>query len=394
MEIKVYQGAGEIGGTIAGISCGGTRILVDFGRPLTGAGQKASPRIEEPYDAIVFTHNHRDHTDLIADASETMPLYMGKTAKALLLASQSHKGGSAAELGRIRRIKTYEDGVAFSVGSLRITPILTDHSAFDSYMLLIEGSGKRILHTGDFRTHGIKGGLVHSSLLPLTGTVDAMITEGTNLSFDNPVTVSEYHLADAAGLLLQRYPYVFVQCGALDMDRLAAFHLASRGRRFCCDPYQMSLLELVRQSAAAKAFPAYRFDRARVWMDGAAVASDGGRSLDPRPFCMMVRAGRGFRQIMEPYIKTAPEKTLFIYSMSEGYLKGHLSEIQKLTKGVRYAVKLHTSGHASEAALRLMAEIVSPQVLIPVHTKREEGLAACFPEQRVLRLKDGDSQVV
>lgn len=30
---------------------------------------------------------------------------------------------------------------------MKITPIRTDHSAFDSYMFLIEADGKRILHT-------------------------------------------------------------------------------------------------------------------------------------------------------------------------------------------------------------------------------------------------------
>ena len=106
---------------------------------------------------------------------------------------------------------------------------------------------------------------------------------------------------------------------------------------------------------------------------------------------MAVRNGSAFRKIIEPYAKNAPEKTLFIYSMSEGYLKEHLSDVQKLTKGLRYAVKIHTSGHGSAEALRLAAEMVSPKLLIPVHTKKEEGLEACFPNQRILRLADGES---
>lgn len=387
MEIKIYQGAREIGGVITGVSCGAARILIDFGRPLTGpaaSGGRDQVRIDEPYDALIFTHYHRDHTDLIEYVAENVPLYMGKTAKELFLAAQRHKDPDSPAVKRIEGIIPYEDGVPFETGGMRITPILTDHSAFDSYMLLIEGDGRRVLHTGDFRLHGLKGNLVLPSLSPLTGTVDAMITEGTNLSFKAPVTVSEYHLADASGLLMQRFPYVFVQCGALDIDRLAVFHMASQGRRFCCDPYQMSLLEIVRRSGSAGSCLAYGFDRARVWMDG-------GKEPDTEPFCMAVRNGSAFRKIIEPYAKNAPEKTLFIYSMSEGYLKEHLSDVQKLTKGLRYAVKIHTSGHGSAEALRLAAEMVSPKLLIPVHTKKEEGLEACFPNQRILRLTDGES---
>lgn len=388
MEIKIYQGAEEIGGSIVGVSCGGTRILIDFGSPLTGAGagRRDSLRITEPYDAVIFTHYHRDHTDLLPYAAQHIPLYMGRWAKALFLAAERHKDPDGEMAARIETMRIYEDGKAFDVGALRITPILTDHSAFDSYMLLIEGGGKRILHTGDFRLHGIKGDLVLPSLAPLSGTVDVMITEGTNLSYKAPGTVSEYHLADATGLLMQRFPYVFVQCGALDIDRLAVFYMASRGRRFCCDPYQMSLLELVRRSGAAQRYPAYGFDQARVWMDGSGDAGE--------PFCMAVRTGSGFRQIMEPYVKAAPEKTLFIYSMSEGYLKEHLPEVQKLTKGLRYAVKIHTSGHASSEALHLAAETVSPKVLIPVHTKEGQALADGTLHAQILRLLDGESCAV
>lgn len=391
MEIKIYQGASEIGGSITGISCGEKRILVDFGRPLTGAGRRDKVCITDPYDAIIFTHYHRDHTDLMTYAAENIPMYIGKTAKALFLAAQNHRDPEGELARRIEALKEYEDGKPFDVGSLRITPILTDHSAFDSYMLLIEGDGKRVLHTGDFRLHGIKGDLVPPSLAPLENTVDVMITEGTNLSFKNPVTVSEYHLADAAGLLLQRFPYVFVQCGALDIDRLAAFHMASRGRRFCCDPYQMSLLEIVRQSSVARKYPAYSFERARVWMDGIVVSSD---SAGTEPFCMAVRTGSDFRKIIEPYAKAAPEKTLFVYSMSEGYLKEHLADVQKLTRGLRYAVKVHTSGHASTEALRLAAETVRPQVLIPIHTKNAAGLDLELPNTRILHLEDGERREV
>ncbi len=46
-------------------------------------------------------------------------------------------------------------------------------------MLLIEADGKQVLHTGDFRTHGVrKGEMVIPRLAKLRGLVDVMITEG------------------------------------------------------------------------------------------------------------------------------------------------------------------------------------------------------------------------
>jgi len=43
----------------------------------------------------------------------------------------------------------------FKTGKIQVTPIMTDHSAMDAYMFLVEVEGKKILFTGDFRDHGI-----------------------------------------------------------------------------------------------------------------------------------------------------------------------------------------------------------------------------------------------
>ena len=38
-------------------------------------------------------------------------------------------------------------------------PLLVDHSAYNSFMFLIEADGKKVLYTGDYRNHGYKGKL-------------------------------------------------------------------------------------------------------------------------------------------------------------------------------------------------------------------------------------------
>ena len=64
--------------------------------------------------------------------------------------------------------------------ALRVVPYLCDHSAFDSYMLLVEGGGQSLLYTGDFRGHGRKSYGALLQLLP--EQVDFLVCEGTNLS--------------------------------------------------------------------------------------------------------------------------------------------------------------------------------------------------------------------
>ena len=348
MKIKIYRGTHQIGGCITEITTEKTRIIIDFGTVLpyrNGKMPKENLVIEgvtyighRNCDGILFTHYHGDHTGLLDKAIKGIPMYMGKAAKKIFLLSQAHKNSDS--VARIEQIREYEDGKSFSIGDIKITPILTDHSAFDAYMLLIEADGKQVLHTGDFRTHGVKGEMVIPRLAKLRGLVDVMITEGTNLSYTNPVVTSEYLLAEAAETLMERYPYVFVMCGATDIDRLAAFHKASeRKNLFLCDAYQMSLLETAAEYGAALT-DFYRFDRTRVYFEEMEGVKDG--------FCMAVRNEKDFSEIMKPYREKHNEQTLIIYAMSEGYLSKHHQAIEKLTSGFRYIIKLHTSGHASE----------------------------------------------
>ena len=76
----------------------------------------------------------------------------------------------------------------FAIGPFTVTPFLTDHSAFDAYMLLVEGAGRRILYTGDFRRHGRKSVLVDRILKNPPPNIDVLVTEGANLGSNKPVT--------------------------------------------------------------------------------------------------------------------------------------------------------------------------------------------------------------
>lgn len=394
MKIKIYRGTHQIGGCITEITTEKTRIIIDFGTVLPyidGKMPEENLVIEgvtylghRKCDAILFTHYHSDHTGLMGKVIKGIPMYMGKAAKKVFLLSQAHKDSDL--VSRIVQINEYEDGTSFSVGDIRITPILTDHSAFDAYMLLIEADGKRVLHTGDFRTHGIKGKMVVPRLARLRGTIDVMITEGTNLSYTNPVVTSEHLLMEAAEILMERYRYIFVLCGATDIDRLAVFHKASERKKvFLCDAYQMSLLETAAEFGTSLS-DFYGFGNARVYYEDMDGLQDG--------FCMAVRSGKGFAEIMRLYREKYNEKSLVIYSMSEGYLDRHRQAIEKLTNGFRYIIKLHTSGHASEEAIWETANTVSAKKIIPIHTENPEKIRVGALQDRVVYLKDDEEFTV
>ena len=116
--------------------------------------------ISKKCDAVLITHYHCDHIGEYMQVRPDIPIYIGEQAKDIFTIFQNKmKDTGVTEItqeyvDRIETFKTFKQGVPFEIGDMKITPIRTDHSAFDSYMFLIEADGKRILHTGDFRTHG------------------------------------------------------------------------------------------------------------------------------------------------------------------------------------------------------------------------------------------------
>ncbi len=384
MKIKIYRGTHQIGGCVVGVSTEHTRILIDMGKQMADTeGNTPLERlsIDEPYDAVIFTHYHSDHIGLMEYIAPNIPLYIGKTAREIFMAVKEQEGSPLTE--RIKAMHTYEDGKPFSIGDLHITPLLADHSAFDAYMLVIEGDGKKLLHTGDFRLHGLKGQRTAEKFDRYRNQVDLLITEGTNLSYKNPITTEERKLEEAARVIMERFPYTFVLCSPTDFDRLSVFYRAAESKgSFFCDAYQMKLFEILRKSGS-DIDGLYDFSRAKVYLEDLKEKDDG--------FCMTVRNQKAFQSVIKPYLEKGEESCLFISSVPEGYLRKHQSAVEKLAAGFRYRIKLHTSGHASSEALWEAVRRLQPKKIIPVHTEKPEKIRLGAFQSSVLFLEDGDS---
>ena len=153
MKITIHRGQRQIGGNIIEISSEKARIVLDFGEELDFGKDKNETSIEVDSlisemgeaDAVLVTHYHLDHIGLIHRLPERIPVYMGKTAHDIFKAANDY---SDRELDF--SVSYYKDKVPFTKKDLRIIPFLCDHSAFDSYMILIESGGESVLYTGDF----------------------------------------------------------------------------------------------------------------------------------------------------------------------------------------------------------------------------------------------------
>lgn len=392
LNIIIYRGTHQIGGCVTEISTVKTRLIIDFGKELpdenniknhntlmiNGVSKKDKT---QKCDGVLFTHYHDDHMGLIDEIISGVPLYMGEASKEIYYANENHK--RTVPLDTIKKISTFKNGERFLIGDIYVTPIMVDHSAFDAYMFLIEAEGKKVLHTGDYRGHGIKGYSLLSDLKRNAGVVDVVITEGTTLSKPKQIIKTEKELEETASFLLNQYKYVFVICSPTNIDRISSFlDATSKSKYFICDSYQMEILDIARKYGSIYSSN-YKF--ANV------IQLNKDLEIEKRGFTMMVRANRKFERIMENYKNNFQESTLVIYSMWSRYLKKAESSANKLLKGFKYVVKLHTGGHGSVDFIEQVCSALQPTTaVIPIHTEKPENIKLGKYQNKLVLLNDGE----
>ena len=390
MKLCIHRGTHQIGGIAAEIATETTRILIDMGDELSLDLGFVSAPLHIPgvtdangrCDAVLFTHYHGDHTGQMLRIRLEIPLYAVALAKDIMRLSSAHSWKKDEALcKRIETIRTFSAGVPFLIGDIQITPFSIDHSAADSYLFLIEADGKRVLYTGDFRLHGVRGKTMDKILDRRIGKVDAIITEGTTVSRTDGKTVTEWELQARVKGFLQRYKYVFVLCATTNLDRIFALARAvPRGKYCICDDYQKTLAETVSKHwSGISSF--YEMPKLLSFKHHppARFAELGG--------LMFVRANSRFEAIIRQY---DPAQSILLYSMWDGYRTKPGSTIPDFLALTGTWETLHTSGHASPEDLRHVIEKADPQLVIPMHTDAPQKMQALCPDRTVVLLKDGE----
>ena len=138
MEIIIHRGTHQIGGCATEIRTSQSRIIIDFGEELDSQ-KNINIQIDGvtndkiKCDAVLFTHYHNDHVGLLNIINDKVRLFIGKLSKEILLISKNK-----FNFIRLQRMETFEGGKPFTIGDIKITPIMVDHSAFDAHIFLIE----------------------------------------------------------------------------------------------------------------------------------------------------------------------------------------------------------------------------------------------------------------
>jgi len=409
LTLTVHRGTRQIGGCCIEIAHpAGDRIILDAGRPLD-APEGATGLLPASLDltrpaTILISHPHQDHWGLIEELPPNWPIWTGSGSAKLIAIT--------ADITRqklTRAIHTWHSrSRPIAIGSFTITPILTDHSAFDAYMLLVESAGKRILYTGDFRRHGRKSVLVDRMMANPPPHIDVLVTEGTNLGQDKPVTTEDELELEFVELFKRTKGRVFVAWSAQNIDRTVTLYRAAKrtSRTLVIDLYTADVLDRI---SAGTRVPRAGFPNLKVVVTRALrrfyrkvgrddfvvkMAPHGlaARHLVRDRQVIMLR-----RSLIADYQSAGVIPTpddAFNFSMWHGYLsEPDIAEVLEWCRaaGAELAY-IHTSGHASPADLRAFAAAICPRVTVPVHGVKWDEESQGFGTIR--RLADGEPMVI
>ena len=380
MNIIIHRGTHQIGGSAIEISTVSTRIMLDVGNELS-LDEKYTPinlaidgvtKGKPDCDGIVISHYHMDHLGQLTSALSEIPLYMGELSKeiAIIGAEYQDRGLYLRLLGS----NTFRGGDVFSIGDIRIRPLVIDHSAADSYMFVIEAEGKRVLYTGDFRMHGLRHHVLDKLVNTYIGEVDVLITEGTSLSRDADDCISEATVLDDISSYIQDGKYAFVMCSSKNIDRIMGiWQNMPTDKVLICDAYQKRILDTVVNNVYYESSLYRRHDSPLVLDKGKypKYYMDNG-------FVCLVRATENHIS----HIKEFPKDDVrIIYSMWTGYIEENLVLKNLLDTYPSYIC--HASGHVSKDDLIKFIELVNPDAIIPVHTDNPERLEKLVPHRNV-----------
>lgn len=429
-EIKIHRG-NQIGGCITEIRTEKTRILIDFGEELPGSKNEEKfefPWEERPVDAVFFTHYHGDHIGRFAEACQHTDVYMSELSREVLVNIHGYLAANLPKLAKWKpeeaqlredaeehrkalnilngeRVHTFRPQEketkkeTIPIGDICVTPVWVDHSAADACMFLIDTRDKRILHTGDFRGHGIQGEDGKAmcdavSRMREERTIDVLITEGTMMSRRDEKPYSEEDLFQSADRLLQEHKQVFLIISSTNLDSIQTFYwAAAKWNRpvYVYNGYFKSQLETLGKYASQRWDMPAMEDVEQIKAQSPDQLKDG--------FVAITKANEMGTELVKQFGGSHPA---VVYSMWPGYylrkLDTALCDFVEGCKKEHFPVypltdnsywPLHTSGHASPELIEQVINAAEPRELFPIHTEDAWGfLYLDIPEELKEALRD------
>jgi ribonuclease J len=346
---------------------------------------------------VIISHPHQDHYGLIGRLASATPILIGAAAQRILESANLFTCGQVSFSNVIHLANEQPVGI----GPFTVTPYLIDHSAFDSYCLLLEADGARLFYTGDLRAHGRKGSLFQRLIANPPPSVDVLLMEGSTLGRANTDvgfrTESDIEI-EMVQLFQQMRDLALVWCSGQNIDRLVTVFRAClrTGKQFIVDMYTAEVLRATENPS----IPQADWDQIRVFLP----MSQKMRIIREKTFDLANRYRR--KRIFPEELKAAAPKSVMlfrpsmmrdletadclkgaglIYSLWDGYLRepGIKPFLDRLDKCGIPIVKCHTSGHASAKDLQTLRKAFSGAVVVPIHTEHPDRYAELFGKAQV-----------
>lgn len=402
MKVKIIKGTNQIGGCITEITCNNTRIIIDYGEDLEDNTipfeLDGLTKEESIYDAVFITHSHGDHIGLIDLINEDIPVYVEEKSLEIhnLTCDFTNKERVSRKINtfKINNIDDQER-VVFQNEDLKVSFYIGDHSSYNSVMYLIEGEGKKILHTGDFRMHGRRRYAFIKSLNKI-GKVDLLITEGTTLTRGNNRFKTEDELKEEAVNVMKQYDQVFIMQSSTNIDRLVSFIKAGllTNHKVVLDLFSRYVIEkanlpIVVDNKNIFTWIPSKYKYKPEWFKEEYMNIEKSSKFFPN-YVMFVK------ESMISDIKLLKEKgslknACLIYSMWNGYIEKSESLRKFLDECYNMGItilNIHTSGHADKTAMTRLNKICNPDKTIIIHTEDKTSGLDIF--NNVIDLKDNE----
>ncbi len=410
-ELKVLQGAEQIGGNIILINGNKSRIFLDFGIPLTDTNGNPADisinnastdtpslvgevMIEGLKDTIVLiSHAHPDHYGLLRYLDKNIPIYTSEITKKLIETSSKIL---YEDMFEDLNLVTITEPIETEEFIIECFPVNHSIGGASSFMITDKSSGKKILYSGDLRCHGLSANDFGMNC----NNADYMILEGTTLSRSDTNTKTEQDVEAEMNKVFKEDKLSIVCCSPLNQDRFLSVYNAAKNqdKTLVIDPYTALVLETYKNDS----FPQYNSENIKVY------CADHPQTKKVFEDCKNLRFGRN-KISLEDIIKE-PQKYVIKHNakISEyilqkmnfedinviySYWEGYLNKPNFWSKYRKYLKLIHTSGHIYEQDLISLVNKLNPKHIIPVHTLSNDRFKELFGEMgnKVLELHNGET---
>jgi len=412
MNLTIHRGAKEIGGTCIELQSRNSTIVIDFGLPLVDENREQFnaekiknkskeqliednilPDIHGLYsdeqctvDGILLSHSHQDHYGLLSFINPEIPIYLSEGCKELIEVSHFFRQTDFIPINT-HPVKSWK---AFEVGEFKITPHLVDHSGFDALAFLIEGEGKRIFYSGDFRGHGRKSILFQNILKHPLNDIDYLILEGSMFGRTRGQYQTEQEVENGlVELFRDKCQLYFLACSSQNIDRLVSVYRACvrSSRTLVIDPYTAYILDKLKRISFK--IPQFDWgDNIRIFFVPNTYTEKMAENKSLFKFKSAKITYEQMQSVRNRLVIKNTYKTRWIFA-KKGDLKntaliyslwnGYLPEVKPFWDDNEVPVfEVHCSGHVYIEDLQEFVKAVSPKYIIPVHTLFPEKYSEYF----------------